>query len=93
MSTERERFGQWQGNWGYIGEWCGKRWPTLQPPYREKAERAQPQLGPVKEFIDTILERTGVRRASSGTRRIAFICGFGGRSRRQAFPNRRSDDT
>jgi hypothetical protein len=27
-----------------------------QPPARKKAERKEPQLGPVKEFIDTILE-------------------------------------
>ena len=27
-----------------------------QPPVRKKAERQRPQLGPVKEFIDTILE-------------------------------------
>jgi hypothetical protein len=64
-----------------------------EPPYRKKVEREQPQLGPVKDFIDAILEADERRRANSGTQRIAFICASGGRSQRPASPNRRSDDT
>ena len=46
------------------------------PPER-KHRRKQPKLGPVREFIDGILQAISKRRASSGTRRIGSGSGFG----------------
>jgi hypothetical protein len=45
------------------------------PPQRHYPQRAKPKLEAVVAFIDAVLERTGARRASSGTRRGASTSG------------------
>ncbi len=41
---------------GRLGRIVRQALADAQPPGRRKAERNKPQLGPVKDFIDTILE-------------------------------------
>ena len=63
------------------------------PPERKQPARSSPKLGPVREFIDGILQAINGPRASSGTRHTGSGSGFARSTRRRVWRKRRCGDT
>jgi transposase len=51
-----ERSEEWRTGWESIGEWCARRWRVRKPPERKPVEYGRPVIGPLRPFIDAILE-------------------------------------